>query len=70
MTEILGWRLSAVAGSSSPRLASARSHVESSSLPRVAGATVDWRVLVFTAGIALVTTVLFSSPRRALRAPT
>ena len=31
-----------------------------SSIPRVSGATVDWRVLVFTMGLALVTTVIFS----------
>jgi putative ABC transport system permease protein len=31
-----------------------------SSIPRVAGATVDWRVLVFTTGLALITTVIFS----------
>ena len=31
-----------------------------SSIPRVAGTSVDWRVLVFTAGAALVTTVIFS----------
>ena len=31
-----------------------------SSIPRVAGASVDWRVLLFTAGAALVTTVIFS----------
>jgi putative ABC transport system permease protein len=31
-----------------------------SSIPRVAGASVDWRVLLFTAGTALVTTVIFS----------
>jgi putative ABC transport system permease protein len=31
-----------------------------SSIPRVAGASVDWRVLLFTVGIALVTTVIFS----------
>ena len=31
-----------------------------SSIPRVAGATVDWRVLVFTMLLALVTTVIFS----------
>jgi putative ABC transport system permease protein len=31
-----------------------------SSIPRVAGATVDWRVFVFTVAVALVTTVLFS----------
>jgi len=31
-----------------------------SSIPRVAGTSVDWRVLVFTFGMALVTTVIFS----------
>jgi putative ABC transport system permease protein len=31
-----------------------------SSVPRVAGTSVDWRVLLFTAGVALVTTVIFS----------
>ena len=31
-----------------------------SSIPRVAGVTIDWRVLLFTIGVALVTTVLFS----------
>jgi predicted permease len=31
-----------------------------SSIPRVAGTSVDWRVLLFTVGIALVTTVIFS----------
>jgi putative ABC transport system permease protein len=31
-----------------------------SSIPRVAGASVDWRVLLFTAAAALVTTVIFS----------
>jgi putative ABC transport system permease protein len=31
-----------------------------SSIPRVAGASVDWRVLAFTVGVALVTTVIFS----------
>ena len=31
-----------------------------SSVPRVAGASVDWRVLAFTAAIALVTTMVFS----------
>ena len=31
-----------------------------SSIPRVAGATVDWRVLVFTMLLALLTTVIFS----------
>jgi putative ABC transport system permease protein len=31
-----------------------------SSIPRVAGTSVDWRVLLFTAGMALVTTVIFS----------
>jgi putative ABC transport system permease protein len=31
-----------------------------SSVPRVAGASVDWRVLFFTVGVALVTTVIFS----------
>jgi putative ABC transport system permease protein len=29
-------------------------------IPRVAGAAIDWRVLLFTAGVAVVTTVLFS----------
>ncbi len=31
-----------------------------SSIPRVAGTSVDWRVLLFTVGVALVTTVIFS----------
>jgi putative ABC transport system permease protein len=31
-----------------------------SSIPRVAGTSVDWRVLLFTVGMALVTTVIFS----------
>jgi predicted permease len=31
-----------------------------SSIPRVVGASVDWRVLAFTVGVALVTTVIFS----------
>ena len=31
-----------------------------SSIPRVAGAAIDWRVLLFAAGAALVTTVIFS----------
>src|SRR5829696_3159145 len=31
-----------------------------SSIPRVSGSTVDWRVLLFTAGVALLTTVIFS----------
>ena len=31
-----------------------------SSIPRVAGTSVDWRVLLFTVGVALVTTVVFS----------
>jgi putative ABC transport system permease protein len=31
-----------------------------SSIPRVAGTSVDWRVLFFTVGIALITTVIFS----------
>jgi putative ABC transport system permease protein len=29
-------------------------------IPRVAGAAIDWRVLLFTAGVALGTTILFS----------
>ena len=31
-----------------------------SSIPRVAGTSVDWRVLLFTVGVALITTVIFS----------
>src|SRR5829696_8381330 len=31
-----------------------------SSIPRVAGASVDWRVLTFTVAVALVTTIVFS----------
>ena len=31
-----------------------------SSIPRVGGSTVDWRVLLFTVGLAVLTTVLFS----------
>jgi putative ABC transport system permease protein len=31
-----------------------------SSIPRVAGTSVDWRVLLFTVGVALFTTVIFS----------
>jgi predicted permease len=31
-----------------------------SSIPRVAGTSVDWRVLLFTIGVALATTVIFS----------
>jgi len=31
-----------------------------SSIPRVAGTSVDWRVLLFTVGVALATTVIFS----------